>query len=382
MVRPFFSLSGGIKYQYFFLFLLSALAILQAGTIDLHTDKTIAADQQYYRAIADAAPDINKTVLTPFGYRLLGPYLAGVLPLDQHTAFFLLNSAALFLLTVLLFRFIKSITHHDGVSFIMTAGFLFNRYFFQFLAFNPYQINDTISLALMLVSLEAVQRKRFLHLSLLLALTSLSREIWVLVFPFSLALALKERSSTREWVGMLGAFVPAFLIFLFLRWYFAVDWAGQSQEQFGSGIERFFSLEGFIKRFYMAFIPAAFLPVLFWKRTLQFFRRYPEWGVFLLFAVLSGFFGNDHERLMLPVAPLFFAVCAYGILPLLAGQSLRVNIVFGVIFYLGSFHHIWGILRLPSRSVTLGISLLLSFLTVLAVYFIKKEAARLGQPLE
>ena len=382
MVKPFSSVSAKVSEPYIILALLCIIAILQAGTIDLHTDKTFAADQQYYRAIADAAPDIDKTVLTPFGYRLLGPWLAGILPFNQQTSFFLLNAVALFLLTFLLFHFINNIIGHDLVSYIMTAGFLFNRYFFQFLAFNPYQINDTISLVLVLASFRAVQKKQSLLLALLLAVTSLSREIWVLVFPYSFMLAFKDRASFRQWAGMLAAFLPAFLIFLFLRWYFASDWTGQYQEQFGSGIERFFTPEGLTKRFFMAFVPAVFLPLLFWKRTLQFFRQHPEWGTFALVALVSGFFGNDHERLMLPIAPLFFALCGYGLLPLIPGQEQRIKIIVGVLFFFGSFHHIWGLFRFPSREVTFIVSLVLSFTMLLALLYIKKEAARLRQPLE
>jgi hypothetical protein len=71
-----------------------ALIILSKGRIDFASPLFADWDLHSYRLMAMASPRLAEDAIAPFCYRLLGPYVVGLLPLPDPLAFWLLNSLA------------------------------------------------------------------------------------------------------------------------------------------------------------------------------------------------------------------------------------------------------------------------------------------------
>ena len=85
----------------------SQLAVLFTGTIDYANPIYQNSDLNKYFKMAEAAPGITDDVIRPFVYRILVPWIAGVLPFAISTNFIILNQIGLILLSVSLFVFFK-----------------------------------------------------------------------------------------------------------------------------------------------------------------------------------------------------------------------------------------------------------------------------------
>jgi hypothetical protein len=83
-----------------------ALIILSKGRIDFASPLFADWDLDSYRLMAIASPHLAEDAIAPFCYRLLGPYLVGLLPLPDSLAFWLLNSLACLALALLFFQFL------------------------------------------------------------------------------------------------------------------------------------------------------------------------------------------------------------------------------------------------------------------------------------
>ena len=87
---------------------LAVLSLVMAwlyGTID-YLGLYANVDLKHYRALAQAVPWWATETPQPFVFRILGPYLVGLLPVPDPLGFRLLTTAGLAVLTVLLFAFL------------------------------------------------------------------------------------------------------------------------------------------------------------------------------------------------------------------------------------------------------------------------------------
>ena len=71
--------------------LVSFIMIFLYGKIDYESERFSDLDLHAYRAIAEASPKISTNIKQPFVYRLLGPYLVGLLPIKNATGFYIFS---------------------------------------------------------------------------------------------------------------------------------------------------------------------------------------------------------------------------------------------------------------------------------------------------
>ena len=84
------------------------LAAFLYGNIDIANEAYADWDFHQYVKIAEAAPRLDPTVERPFAFRFLPHYLIGMIPLNVHYSYMLLNYTAILILLMVLYRFLLS----------------------------------------------------------------------------------------------------------------------------------------------------------------------------------------------------------------------------------------------------------------------------------
>jgi hypothetical protein len=96
--------------------------IFSRGMIPFESAQYAGFDLHDYRFIAQAAPRLSPEASAPFAYRILGPYVVGLLPLPDPLAFRIVTSIACLALVILLYKFLMD----EGIesSFAAVAALL------------------------------------------------------------------------------------------------------------------------------------------------------------------------------------------------------------------------------------------------------------------
>ena len=71
--------------------LLSIFSIGISGQINYWMPEYSNMDQVFYRNMAISSPELNFEVVQPFVYRILAPWVAGVIPINLELSFYFLN---------------------------------------------------------------------------------------------------------------------------------------------------------------------------------------------------------------------------------------------------------------------------------------------------
>jgi len=358
------------KKHIILLIIATAVSILLSGLIEYWLPEYSNMDFNYYREMAEAAPLLNTNVMQPFVYRILAPWLAGILPFNLDVNFYLLNSISLIVLAILFFEFLLKNKITPTVGLIVTIGFIFNKYFFQYLSWDYFHLTDTISLILILLSLKYLIKRKWFKLGLVFFIGALTKEILVLMIPTGYVyLWMKKRSKKRILKFTLSAI--AFIVpFVIIRLLIQPNGGEDLFTQFSTGISRFFTPEAFIKKLIIAFTPFGLIPLLFWKDIVEFFRDRIYLLVYFALVFITTIFG-DFERLMTPAAPVFYLFISY-----IINNYLKTD-TFGKVFYyvfvslvfLSSFYHLWGVVRLPGSDASIISTIVFSLL--MAILFLR-----------
>ncbi len=331
---------------------LALLALVMAwlyGTID-YLGAFADVDLKHYRALAQGAPDVPR----PFAHRLLGPWLVGLLPMADPVGFRLLTTAALVALTLGLYRFSKLLGLKPWAAALTTALLTLNPYVFGFPAFNPFQLNDVLGMALVVAAFAALLNRRWGWYALALALGAATREVTLLVIPAALVFLWDRDLLRSDGLRWLLASLPAVTVFVGLRLALPAEGPGfvfLLLDHIGKALDPV----TWYRLLVNAWAPLTLLPLIFWWTTWRFIREHRYLLAFAALVLLSALFGGDQERL---VAPAFVAVY-----PLVGWiiQEHRWNRVALILLAAGTFltslHHLTARFPLPSRTLTIVLSL-------------------------
>lgn len=289
------------------------------GAIDpvLFADKDLGK----YRVMAEAAPFLWRDAPAPFGFRLLGPWLAGIMPGSVEMGFSVLSHLLLGVVAMLWFRRL----HMHGLTKInammWTALLLFQPHLFGFIAFNPYQIADALTFIWLLLGWEAIERRRTKWIIAILFLAALTRETGLLLIPFMLW--QYRADAAFAFAKHLLSIAPALLVWIFIRWWMTpanATWsllhAGNTYLQHALGWEAWFRL------LLNALAPLSLLFMYWWRPFGAYFRQQSGYAIFLVFLFVSCFLGADKERLWVPA---FFVLGLPAAALLTAFWSLRTR---------------------------------------------------------
>jgi len=110
------------------LFFMTIVMIVLFGQIDYTEQPYSSWDLAAYREMASASPGINPDIPQPFAYRLLGPFLVGLLPIPDSIAFYALAITFSFILVFLFYYFLLQLGISRVVSTVTVLLFIFNKY--------------------------------------------------------------------------------------------------------------------------------------------------------------------------------------------------------------------------------------------------------------
>ncbi len=362
--------------------------VFSRGMIDFTAPLFADWDLHSYRLVAEASPHFSKDVPPPFAYRILGPYVAGLLPLPDPLAFRLVNSFACVALVVLFYRFLMDRGIQSRVAFLTALLFACNRYFFGQFAWNPFQIDDVLALLCFVLSFMLMFKRRWFLFACCFALGSLTREVVMILIPVSFAYLWEEGTLRIEYKKWLLAITPAIAVFLLVRIFLFSDDVRMGIAgilpyywmKFGESIGNALTASAWFRRLIWSTLPVTLLPFIFWKSTVSFFARRKYLFLFLVLVIITDLWGidpggGDAERQM---APSFLAL--YWLIAELSQHELaHVKWALPSILgggYLGSLHHLQGIYPLPNRAYTLlAVVVACIEISAIALYVKFKSAA-------
>lgn len=341
------------KYIYL-LTIICLLQILLAGQADL-TNYDPNHDVISYRKMAIAFPSIDYSVGKPFAHRLLAPWLVGFFFNDVDLGFILFNALFSAIFTLTLFYFLQQNRISDRIAFFITAVFIFNRYFIPGFAYEPYRFADVLSNLMLLLSLIFTVKRKYLLVLILSVVGVLARESAIAIIPVGLVfiLFINQKKELLKFV-----FISAILIavFILIRVLLPVELGISLSQAFAENWTKIFSPEAIAKQFFLAFNPLYLIPLFSYKEFFAFNKNNLYWLVLLIFVIFASLFGGDKERLMFAYVPIYYLFIA--ILFQRLDNQIKINlpIFFSllVLSWIVNLHHIWGMIKLPSREISLA----------------------------
>ena len=348
------------------LLVITAVMIAAYGRID--PELFSGVDLKQYRAIAAVSPEISNDIPRPFAYRLLGPYVVGLLPIPDNLGFYMLALLSSLALVTLLFFSLCHFGINPSIASFTAVLFVMNRYMFGFTVWDYFQINDLLSLIYIVVLFRALHRFRWGVFALILLLGALTRETALLMIPTAVVYLIENGRLKSDWRLMAVAMLPAIAAFLLLRLLIQPSEGANLFEAFSTCITKLQSPDVWYRLLLNAFTPLTLVPIIYFRQTRRFFSENRHMLWFVVFVYISSLFGSDTERLLAPAFIVFYMLIATIIEDNL-WKSRGILIVLIGCAFLSSLHHLYAAFPLPGRDVTIAVSvgsLLLVTLTLFA----------------
>ena len=340
------------------LLLVTAAALWLYGSIDHTVLPYRDWDLRSYLTMAEAAPRLATGVHQPFCYRLLGPFLVGLLPFPEAAAFRWLTTLALFGLAALFYRFLLAQQVAPPWAAMATAALMLGRSTVGFVAWDHFQLNDALSLLQIVGLFWLMQRRRWGWFALLLTLGALTRETALLMLPVLPIFLWETQSERREllWAGL--ALIPGLAVFVLVRVFVPSGGGPGLLQSLTTHLPKLLDPESWLRLLVLPFAPLTLLPLIHGRASLAFFRE-GRWhlALFALAVLASALFGQNNERLVAPLILPFYWLIAH---LLQATQDRRPRWLAPATLPLllaASLHHAYARYLLPSRTWTLALTL-------------------------
>ncbi len=351
--------------------LVAILSILLSGSIDYQNSSYSNMDFNKYISMAEASPEIETNIIRPFVYRIAMPWLVGILPFSIPTSFLILNSISLFLLSTVFYLFLLEYKTDENLALVITIIFQFNRYFFQFLGWNYFQVSDTLSLTLLFYSFLLLRNKNFIGLFFIMVFGVLVKEYMLIFIPAGFALLIEKGVNKKKLFFFSIISIVSVLTFWGIRMVIPTEGGESLFIQYTTQLLYYSKPTLLIKRFIIPFSPFGLIPFLFYKDMFIFFQREKHLFIYFLTVVALSFFGES-ERLMAPLTPVYFLFIAELIKKYLVKnleEVLKSRLIISILIlaFLTSFYHLWGLIKLPNEYYSI-ISTIISTLIVTLIF--------------
>jgi hypothetical protein len=333
----------------------AALMIFLYGRIDYQDPKLGKWDLVNYRAMALAAPGLDRDVPRPFAYRILGPYLAGLIGGHRDTGIYLVNLAFSVVLIVLAYRLMLVFGIGPPAACVATVLYLFNKHFFGFTTWNYFHLDDVLLNMLLIVAFWSMMRRRWVIFAVAVALAALAKEVALVMIPVALLALVEAREPGLEWRKCLCALAPAAACYLLLHILIRPPEGQTLPQAFAQNWTKVTSYERIFHVFLNPFVPICLVPLVFIDRTISLLRGRLHMLLFYLLVLATTLFGTNNERLLNPAAivvyPLIGLIVQESILP--SKGAVALMLVGG---FLSSFHWLVARYPLPSRAAVGALS--------------------------
>ncbi|MBK8944470.1 MAG: hypothetical protein IPM32_04275 [Ignavibacteriae bacterium] len=354
------------------IFLVTEFLILLTNKIDYSNSLYSNSDFNKYILMAEASPQLNQEVIRPFVYRIVVPWLAGLLPFSIINNFVLLNHIALLFLAFSVFLFLLDNNVGIKLSFFLTLTFQLNRYFFLYNTWNYFQVGDVISLGILFLSFLLLKRKNWILLFLIFPISVLIKEYVLLFLPAGFVYLFLERTSAKNYIIYFILSLSSILVYVLIRMIIFSEGGESLYVQYTTQVIYFSKPILLIKRFIVPFTPFGLIPIIFFRETILFFRKHFYFLIFSITVMALSFFGEP-ERLMAPLS-VAFILFLFDLLKLIFNEidERKFKLIFVVIYFLivftASFYHIWGIITLPTKELSMIFTIMVNVL--MAILFL------------
>jgi hypothetical protein len=336
------------------------------GQIDYTSQQFSTWDLHEYRKMAAASPHVDAEVRQPFAYRILGPYLVGLVPLPNLTTFYLFAIVASYAVVGLLYGFFSFAGLSPSMAAIATFLFTTNRYFFGLTIWDYFQLDDLLSHLFLIALFWSMLANRWGVFAIALCLGALTRETGMLMIPVGLFYLLEKSKWHTQGLRFVLAVIPAIVAFLLVRMLVPTAGGETLLQALRANAAKMISLESLYRLLVNAFIPLTLLPLVFLDVTVQFFKDRKYAFVFVVLVLISTCFGNNLERLMAPTFIVFYWLIGT-ILQKYQWNWISLAMLI-VTCAVASLHHSIARYLLPNKEVTMILSLVtLAAVTALAV---------------
>ena len=364
-----------MKKHIFIIVAVSIFVLLFTGQIEYQQLQYKNSDLTKYIAMAKVSPELNLTIIRPFVYRILAPWVIGLMPFSIPTNFFLLNTIFLILLSIVFYSALSEFDLSANVALTLTIAFQMNRYFFQFLSWNYFQLSDTITLSVLFTSFILIKRKNWILLFLLLPVSILIKEYALIILPAGLFYFLFQRKSKKDFLlfGLLS--ITTITVYALIRIILDTDQGVDLLTQYTTKEFYYSRPMLFLKKYIASFTPFGLLPIIFYKELIHFFKRNSFLFIYTLTVIVISYFG-EAERMMAPLAVVYFLFVGN-----LVEKRFKLyqnhffeNKIFVLIIitsFLSSFYHLWGIVQLPNKYWSIVSTVIFSI--IIAVSFYKND---------
>lgn len=360
----------------------TALMIFLSGNIPYTTPPFSHWDLLNYRSMAQSAPGIDLSVCPPYTYRILGPYLIGLMPLNDVHAFYWAAVSLSFVLAGAYYSLVCRLGLSRNIAALVTILFTMNRYFFGFTVWDFFQIDDLISEVLLVLLFISMLQGKWLRYSLLLAAGALTRETVFIIVPTTLVYLWENKKLKSSLPSVIWTTAPGLLIFIGLRILLKSTCtehdAGFPQSgvaysyyywAFLLNVRKFFSPTILFRRLVNAFMPFSFLPIVFFDKTRDFIVKSKSMAFFYALVLASTLFGGDAERLMAPSFIVFY----YFLGSIIQKTSASRPVVFAAMIvtaFMSTLHYQNARFKLPSQKYAILFSMgSLCLMTGLSIWY-------------
>ena len=342
-----------LKYL-MFVVVATGIVIFAYGRIDYTNPKYATWDLHDYRAMAESVPGFTEDFRQPFVFRILGPYVAGLMPFSNDTNFLILSMLLGLALPLLFYLYLSESLVNPAIAALSAIFFVLNKYLYGFSIWNYFQINDLFSQVAIVILIWAMIKQNWTLFGITLFLGSLAKEVPLLVVPVAFLFAYQSKPRV-PWLPVLFAVLPGILSVVVLRLVIHSSQGNNFIEAFLAYDQKILSVDTWFRLLINSFVPLSLIPFIFFGSTRTYFRPRKYEILFLVLVIVSTFFGYNNERLMAPAFIVFYSLLAFIVQNELAGLKVLLWVI-SLETVLAVFHHTYARYPLP-REWTVPISL-------------------------
>ncbi|MBF0496845.1 MAG: hypothetical protein HQK58_09790 [Deltaproteobacteria bacterium] len=351
------------------LFITTILAVVLYGQINYTVESFSVMDLHSYRKMALASPNISQGIYKPFAYRLLGPFLVGLLPIPDPMGFYALAVAFSICLVVQFYYLLRYTGLSATVSVVTALLFIFNKHLFGFTIWDYFQINDILSLNFMTVLLLSMWRNQWVLFGITLVLGAATKEVSMLAIPVVFAYLLERKELSTNWQKAVAATIPGLLVFFLIRFSIHATTGNSLLQAFLAYSNKLYSPVIILRLLVNSFLPVGFVPFIFFKHTVMFFKDKKYLLLYVSLVLFSTGFGTDNERLMAPAFIVFYMLIGYVIQYLNPKKTFLLFLTAaGVV---SSLHHQFARWPLPNTNWTYFFSIGSTLAVTICMYLLK-----------
>ncbi len=345
-----------MRYKpYFIIICIAIFAIYFYGTIDYTKEEFRNWDSHQYVKMAKAAPNIDLTIPRPFSFRLLGPYLIGLLTTQYEIGFYIFNVIASFFFIILFFEFLCYFKIRRSIASIIIIFYILNKHFYGFTSWNYFHVNDVLMNIIFIILFWSMLERRWVMYTVALLLGSVTREPFLIMIPVTFFYLIENKELKKHKMWFILYILPAVICFLLVRIYITPASGLVLKDAFYRFSDKIFNMRGLFKFFVNPFVPLSMIPIIYYDKTILFFKEHKYMILYVIMVFFSALFGSNYERLAHPAFIVFYLLIAVII------QASNLNkrwiiITFLIFAYLSSLHYLIGRFKLPDRNTTIILS--------------------------